>query len=75
MRRCRKKGHVMKCQNVPRSWVNEDGATMFRIYVQVFCDTCRLERQRINRAYKTHKFYKEYGDQRKERDQSMPTVR
>jgi hypothetical protein len=41
MAKCKKRGHVMKCKSIPRTWVNEDGTIHFKVYVQSYCDTCK----------------------------------
>lgn len=52
--KCKKRNHVKKVKNIPRTWINEDGTVQFRIYVAVYCDTCKKQREKLN--YKFRKF-------------------
>jgi hypothetical protein len=68
MKRCKNKKHVMKARNIPREWVRDDGTKVFKIYVQVFCDTCKKEREKLNKEYRDTKRYQAYQIQKERKE-------
>lgn len=50
--KCRKKGHVMREREIPRTWTKEDGTVQFKVYVQVYCETCKKAREKESQLYR-----------------------